>query len=172
MRNYGIDSYHAVDNNNTPYITTNGRGLNFFTNGISGYRLPVAKSIELGYSNGTITAVDMRTGAIKWEYKVDFPPLVSPLVSKGLLFSGYLPFVEKQTTSSKFGHVTTSTHQIRTGLILALNSSTGEVEWKSTVPGPIGVGGPSIGDGMLFVPTGKIQSSKGVGGSIVAFGLE
>lgn len=169
---YGIDSYHAVDNNNTLYISTNGRGLNFFTYGISGYRLPIAKSIELGYSNGTITALDMRTGAIKWVYKVNFPPLVSPLVSKGLLFSGYIPFVEKQTTSSKFGHVTTSTHQIRTGVILAMNSRTGQVMWNSTVPGPIGVGGPSIGDGMLFIPTGKFQSSKGVGGSIVAFGLQ
>jgi alcohol dehydrogenase (cytochrome c) len=169
---YGIDSYHSVDNNNTLYITTNGRGLNFFTYGLSGYRLPIAKSIELGYSNGTITAVDMRTGAIKWEYKVNFPPLVSPLVSGGMLFSGYIQFVDKQTTSTKFGHVTTSTHQIRTGVILALDIRSGQLIWKSTVPGPIGVGGPSIGDGMLLVPTGKVQSSKGVGGSIVAFGLE
>lgn len=169
---YGIDSYHAVDNNNTLYITTNGRGLNFFTNGLSGYRLPIIKSIELGYSNGTITAIDMRTGAVKWEYKVNFPPLVSPLVTKGLLLSGYIQFVEKQTASSKSGNVITSTHQIRTGYILALDTRSGQLKWKSTVPGPIGVGGPSIGDGMFFVPTGKIQSSKGVGGSIVAFGLE
>jgi alcohol dehydrogenase (cytochrome c) len=94
------------------------------------------------------------------------------LVSGGMLFSGYVQFVDKQTTSTKFGHVTTSTHQIRTGVILALDIRSGQLMWKSTVPGPIGVGGPSIGDGMLLVPTGKVQSSKGVGGSIVAFGLE
>lgn len=171
---YGIDTYHAVDNNNTLYVTTNGRALNFFTNGTSGYRTPIAKSIELGYVNGTITAIDMRTGVIKWNDKVNFPPLVSPTVSQGLVFSGYIPFVEKSTTSSEHGHEnghTRPTHQIRTGLILALDSSTGKEMWRSTVPGPIGAGGPSIGDGMLFVPTGKIQSFKGILGSIVAFGL-
>lgn len=103
---------------------------------------------------------------------MNFPPLVSPLVTKGLLLSGYIQFVEKQTASSKIGNVITSTHQIRTGYVLALDTRSGQLVWKSTVPGPIGVGGPSIGDGMFFVPTGKIQSSKGVGGSIVAFGLE
>jgi hypothetical protein len=39
------------------------------------------------------------------------------------------------------------------------------------VKGPIGVGGASVGIGMLFVPTGKVQSYKGGGGSIVAFRL-
>ncbi len=90
---YGIDAYHAVDNHNSLYVTTNGRGLNFFTNGISGHRIPLTKnSIGLGYRNGTITAVDMKTGMIKWNYRVDFPPLVSPLVTQGLVFSGYIPF--------------------------------------------------------------------------------
>lgn len=166
---YGIDAYHAVDNNNSLYVTTNGRGLNFFANGISGHRIPFKNnSIGLGYSNGTITAIDMRTGMIKWNYRAEFPPLVSPLVSKGLLFSGYLPFVEKK--SSQFGHAP-RTYQLRTGLILALDSNTGQEIWKAALAGQIGVGGPSVGDGMLFVPTGKIQSYKGVGGSIVAFGL-
>ena len=167
---YGIDAYHAVDNNNSLYVTTNGRGLNFFTNGISGHRIPFNNnSIGLGYSNGTITAIDMRTGMIKWNYRAEFPPLVSPLVSKGLVFSGYLQFVEK-TKSSQFGYAP-RTYQLRTGVILALDSDTGKEIWKAAVAGPIGVGGPSIGDGMLFVPTGKIQSHKEVGGSIVAFGL-
>ncbi|HET8689166.1 MAG TPA: PQQ-binding-like beta-propeller repeat protein, partial [Methanosarcina sp.] len=103
-----------------------------------------------------------------WNYRAEFPPLVSPLVSKGLLFSGYLPFVEKK--SSQFGHAP-RTYQLRTGLILALDSDTGQEIWKAALAGQIGVGGPSVGDGMLFVPTGKIQSYKGVGGSIVAFGL-
>ncbi|HYA83418.1 MAG TPA: PQQ-binding-like beta-propeller repeat protein, partial [Candidatus Bathyarchaeia archaeon] len=162
---YGINSYHAVDNNNTLYLTTNGRGLNFFTNGISGHRIPLTNnSIGLGFQNGTITALDMKTGMIKWNYLVHFPPLVSPLVTQGLVFSGYIPFTEK-AKSSHIGH------QIRTGVVLALDSDTGKEIWSDTVPGPIGVGGASMGDGSLFVPTGKIQQYKGVGGSIVAFGL-
>ncbi len=166
---YGIDAYHAVDNHNSLYLTTNGRGLNFFTNGISGHRIPLTRnSIELGYQNGTITALDMRTGMIKWNYGVDFPPLVSPLVTQGLVFSGYIPFTEK--TASQIGHGT-ATHQIRTGVMLALDSDTGKEIWSATVPGPIGVGGASMGDASLFVPTGKIQQYKGIGGSIVAFGL-
>lgn len=172
---YGIDDYHAVDNN-TLYVTSNGRGLNFFTNGIVGYKTPVANAIELGYHNGTITAIDMGTGKTKWEHKVDFPPLVSPLVTNGLVFSGYIPFAEKPSikyTITPFGipKKITATHQARTGLILALDKVTGQELWKFNVAGPIGVGGPSIGDGKLYVPTGKIQAPKGVEGSIVAFGL-
>ena len=168
---YGIDAYHAVDNHNSLYLTANGRGLNFFANGISGHRIPLTKnSIGLGYQNGTITAVDMKTGMIKWNYRVDFPPLVSPLVTQGLVFSGYIPFTEKTAKSSQPGH-SISSHQMRTGVIMALDSYMGKEMWTAAVEGPIGVGGASIGDGMLFVPTGKIQSYKGVGGSIVAFGL-
>jgi hypothetical protein len=55
--------------------------------------------------------------------------------------------------------------------MLALDSNTGKEMWMAAVKGPIGVGRASVGDGMLFVPTGKVQSYKGVGGSIVAFGL-
>jgi outer membrane protein assembly factor BamB/plastocyanin len=172
---YGIDDYHAVDNS-TLYVTTNGRGLNFFTNGIVGYKTPTYNTVELGYHNGTITAIDIGTGKIKWEHKVGFPPLVSPLVTNGVVFSGYIPFVEKPSikyTTSPFGvpKKITATHQIRTGLILALDEDTGQELWKFNVAGPIGVGGPSIGDGMLYVPTGKIQTPKGFEGSVVAFGL-
>ena len=172
---YGIDDYHAVDNN-TLYVTTNGRGLNFFTNGIVGYKTPTTNAVELGYHNGTITAMDIGTGKTKWEHKVGFPPLVSPLVTNGVVFSGYIPFVEKPsikytTSPSGIPKKITATHQIRTGLILALDEDTGQELWKFNVAGPTGVGGPSIGDGMLYVPTGKIQAPKGFEGSIVAFGL-
>ena len=172
---YGIDNYHAVDNN-TLYVTTNGRGLNFFTNGIVGYKTPTTNAVELGYHNGTITAIDAGTGKIKWEHKVGFPPLVSPLVTNGIVFSGYIPFMEKPSfkyTTTPFGipKKIIATHQIRTGLILALDEDTGQELWKFNVAGPTGVGGPSIGDGMLYVPTGKIQAPKGFEGSIVAFSL-
>jgi alcohol dehydrogenase (cytochrome c) len=59
---------------------------------------------------------------------------------------------------------------------LALDKQTGKKLWEYNVNAPITLVGPSIGDGMLFVPTGKIQGLqaktmlKGEG-SIVAFGL-
>ncbi|MGC2574565.1 MAG: hypothetical protein WA364_23890 [Candidatus Nitrosopolaris sp.] len=123
----------------------------------------------LGYQNGTIRAIDMRTGMIKWNYRVDFPPLVSPMVTQGLVFSGYIPFGET-AKSSHTGHAIRS-HQIRTGVVLALDNDTGKKMWTAAVKGPIGVGGASLGDGMLFIPTGEVQSYKGVKGSVVAFGL-
>jgi alcohol dehydrogenase (cytochrome c) len=55
--------------------------------------------------------------------------------------------------------------------VLALNKDTGAKLWEANVNAPIGQVGPSIGDGMLFIPTGKIQGlpkEGGVGGSIVA----
>ena len=53
-----------------------------------------------------------------------------------------------------------TTHGIKTqkaGVILALDKETGKKLWEFNVNAPIGHVGPSIGDGMLFVPTGKIE---------------
>jgi alcohol dehydrogenase (cytochrome c) len=55
-----------------------------------------------------------------------------------------------------------------------LDKQTGEKLWEFNVNAPIGPVGPSIGDGLLYVPTGKVQglTTQGqIGGSIVAFGL-
>jgi len=117
--------------------------LNFFTNGIVGYKTPTTNAVELGYHNGTITAIDMGIGKTKWEHKVVFPPLVSPLVTNGLVFSGYIPFVEKPSikyTTTPFGipKKITAKHQSRSGLILALNKVTGQELGKFNVAGPIG----------------------------------
>jgi alcohol dehydrogenase (cytochrome c) len=170
---YGVYNYHAVDNNdNTLYITATNRGVNYFTDGIAGHKIAAPHTIENGLHNGTIIAMDLRTGKIKWHYQTDFPPRVSPLVTNDIVFAGYIPFTEK--TKGK-ATTATPTHTINTksGLILALNKETGEKLWEYNLNAPIGQVGPSIGDGMLFVPTGKIQGQpKGGGqGSIVAFGL-
>jgi outer membrane protein assembly factor BamB len=55
---------------------------------------------------------------------------------------------------------------------LALDKETGEKLWEYDVNGPIGQVGPSIGNGMLFVPT-DVSKEKGGGGdgAVVAFGL-
>jgi alcohol dehydrogenase (cytochrome c) len=167
---YGVNNYHAVDNSNkTLYIAATNRGVNIFTNGISGYKIPAPHTIEQGLRNGTVVALDLRTGKIKWQYQTEFPPRVSPLVTDDIVFAGYIPFTEKAKTSS-------TTHGIKTqkaGVILALDKETGKKLWEFNVNAPIGDVGPSVGDGMLFVPTGKIEGlprEERVGGSVVAFG--
>ena len=167
---YGVNNYHAVDNSNkTLYIAATNKGVNIFTNGISGYKITAPHTIEQGLRNGTVIALDLRTGKIKWQYQTEFPPRVSPLVTGDIVFAGYIPFTEKAKTSS-------TTHGIKTqkaGVILALDKETGKKLWEFNVNAPIGDVGPSVGDGMLFVPTGKIEGlprEERVGGSVVAFG--
>lgn len=94
---YGVYNYHAVDNN-TLYITATNRGLNFFTDGISGHKVAAPNSIEQGLVNGTIMALDLMTGETKWQLDTTFPPRVSPLVTGDVLFAGYIPFAKKSKT--------------------------------------------------------------------------
>src|SRR4029078_11119280 len=44
---YGVYNYHAVDSN-TLYIAATNRGLNFFTDGLSGHKIPPPRTIEQG----------------------------------------------------------------------------------------------------------------------------
>jgi len=183
---YGILNYHAVDNgNNTLFVSATNRGVNHFTGnnsddgrgggggsgGIAGYRIPAPHTMELGLHNGTIFAMDLRTGLIKWQYDTEFPPRVSPLVTDDIVFAGYIPFTEK--TSTKANHTTA----VKSGVILALDKQTGKKLWEYNVKGEISPVGPSIGNGMLFVPTGKIndpgqlKGAPAIKGSITAFGL-
>ena len=63
---------------------------------------------------------------------------------------------------------------MKTGVILALDKETGNQLWKLNVNAPIAPVGPSIGDGMLFVPTSRIQGfakEGSVQGSVVVLGL-
>lgn len=155
---YGIYNYHAVDENNL-YITATNRGLNFFTEGLSGHKEDPENSIEQGLVNGTIYAIDKKSGSVKWKIDTDYPPRVSPLVSNGVVYTGYIKYGENY----------------RTGIILALDNNTGEKLWEYDVRGSISPVGPSIGDGMLFVPTDKVNlypnedDDNEIGGSIVAF---
>jgi len=167
---YGIFNFHAVDNNNTLYISATNRGLNYFTDsGVAGHRIAAPHTIDLGLRNGTIAAMDLRTGNVKWQSATEFPPRVSPLVTNDIVFAGYIPFTEK----TKSNHHTSST--IRSGVILALDKETGQKLWEYNVNAQIGEVGPSIGNGLLFVPTDKIQvqlkNTPRGGGSIVAFGI-
>jgi alcohol dehydrogenase (cytochrome c) len=89
---------------------------------------------------------------------VKYPPRVSPLVTNKIVFVGYLPFAEK----------------FKSGVIMALDKETGQKQWEFDLNAPIGPVGPSLGNGMLFVPTGKLAKASASGvamGSIAAFGL-
>ena len=74
---YGIYNYHAVDEDNL-YITATNRGLNFFTDGLSGHKEDPENSIEQGLVNGSIYALDKKSGNVKWKIDTDYPPRVSP----------------------------------------------------------------------------------------------
>jgi alcohol dehydrogenase (cytochrome c) len=154
---YGVYNYHAVDND-TVYIPATNRGLNFFTDGISGHKVAPSHTIEQGLRNGTIFALELATGNVKWKFEIKFPPRVSPIVTDSILFCGYIPFTDKA----------------KSGVILALDKESGRKLWEYNTNAPIGPVGPSIGNGMLFVPTGKVQGMSNEvkhGGSIIAFGL-
>jgi outer membrane protein assembly factor BamB len=108
---------------------------------------------------------------VKWEYPTEFPTWVSPAVTNDVVFSGHITATGKPYPVSDFG-APTETPQIPSGVIMALDKDTGNKLWEFNVGAPIGIGGPSIGHGMLFVTTGspaEVESNKG--GYIVAFGL-
>ena len=105
--------------------------------------------------------MDLKTGNIKWQHPTEFPTWVSPLVTNGVVFTGHITAIGKPYTQL-----------LPSGIIMALDKNTGKTLWQFNVGAPIGIGGPSIGHGMLFVPIGSDSESKMQKlGSIIAFGL-
>ena len=98
--------------------------------------------------------MNLLNGKVKWQYETKFPPRISPLVTNKIVIAGYIPFTERTKTTSN--HVKAS----RSGIILALDKETGNKLWEYDLHAPIGQVGPSIADGMLFVPTGKTDDSQ------------
>ncbi|MDQ4073858.1 MAG: PQQ-binding-like beta-propeller repeat protein [Thermoproteota archaeon] len=155
---YGVYNYHAIDKN-TLYITATNRGLDFFTDGISGHKVAAPDTMEQGLKNGTIYALELSTGETIWSIPSQFPPRVSPLVTNDILFAGAIPFTGKE----------------KSGIIMALDKKTGEKIWEYNINAAIAPVGPSVGSGMLFVPTDKINDlpkKDKVGGSIFAFEIK
>ena len=170
----GIEAYSAFDENNV-YVAVTNRGMDFFSRPGEGHAEPAFASMPNGIGNGTITAVDLKTGKIKWVHKTEFPTWVSPLVTNGVVFSGTITAVGGNETSVPYYPFTTyggpsDTPLIDSGILMALDASTGKELWEFNVGAPVGIGGPSIADGMLLVPTGHGQTAN-KGGYIVAFGL-
>ena len=115
--------------------------------------------------------VQFWTGDIKWQIPTELPTWVSPLVTNGVVFSGHITHFGSPYPVNEFGAATDTPIQ-PSGIILAIDKDTGENLWEFNVGAPIGIGGPSVGNGMLLVSTGvPAEIASHELGSIVAFGL-
>jgi alcohol dehydrogenase (cytochrome c) len=170
----GVHAYSAFDENNI-YVAVTNQAMNYFSRPGEGHVEPAFESMPNGIGNGSITALDLKTGKVKWEYKTDFPTWVAPLVTNGVVFSGTITAVGNNETGVTylFGDygAPTETPLITSGILRVFDAETGKELWEFNVGAPIGIGGPSIGDGMLLVPTGNMLEAGSSGGYIVAFGL-
>jgi outer membrane protein assembly factor BamB len=167
-----VKAYHAVDNNNTLYAAVSSMGYNYFISGGSnGILVPEFNAVKNGIGNGSITALDMRTGKVKWQYPTPAPTYASPLVTNGLVFAAYWTDIGKPYQFNVFGNpVETVLHP--SSIFFALDKDTGKKLWEFNVGGPLGVGGASAGDGMIFATTGSPSARLGfTSGSIIAFGI-
>ena len=172
--NGGVLAYSAFDENNI-YLAVTNQGANFFSRPGLGHVEPAFSSMPNGIGNGSITALDLKTGKVKWQHKTDFPTWVAPLVTNGVVFSGTITAIENEETgvTYPFGDYSspTETPLISSGILRAFDAETGNEIWEFNVGAPISIGGPSIGNGVLLVPTGNALEAASSGGYIVAFEL-
>src|SRR5215469_14208755 len=164
-----IEAFAAADNN-TLYVSTSSVPENWFVNGYASHLEPAFNATNSGIGNGTITAVDLKTGKTKWVYPTKFPTWVSPLVTNGIVFAGHITEIGKPYKDDVFG-TPYKTPLLANGIIMALDKQTGKKLWDFRMGSPVGVGGPSTGNGLLYVPTGSIEIPALKTGGIVAFGL-
>ncbi len=164
----GIESFSAVDANNV-YLAVANTGVIYYIN--PDRTAPAFDAMPNGIGNGSVAALDLKTGKIKWETKTDFPTWCSPIVTNGLVFSGHVTATGKPYEHNEFA-AATNAPLISSGIIMALDKDTGKELWEFNVGAPIGIGGPSIGNGYLLVPTGSpAEIASNQGGYIIAFGL-
>lgn len=165
----GIQAYAAADKD-TLYVATSNVPENWFKTGNAGYLEPQFNAIKNGIGNGTITAIDIKTGKTKWIHPTEFPTWVSPAVSNGVVFTGQITNIGTPYKFDVFG-TPAKTPLLPNGIVMALDKDTGKTLWQFRVGAPIGVGGPSLGNNMLYVPTGSHEIPALKAGAIVAFGL-
>ena len=165
----GVEYANANDNKTAYFAVGNTGPVNFFPT----HEDPIFSAKGNGLGNGTVTAVDIKTGKIRWIYPIEVPSWTSPTVTNGLVFSGHITPIGKPYRWSGFGGVPLVTPLYPSGIIFALDKDTGKKLWEFNVGAPIGVGGPSIGHGMLLVTTGAPGSvgPENKGGDVIAFGL-
>ncbi len=166
----GIEAYTAADDNGTVYAAVSNQGMIFSTlPSPGGSAKPAFDAMPNGIGNGSVVALDAATGNIKWQYDTYTPTWCSPLVTNGVVFSGNVSTVGTPYEYSAFGGPTWSP-KWATGSIFALDADTGNELWRFQLGSQASVGGPSIGNGVLLVPAGGIQTQN-PGGYVVAFGL-
>lgn len=165
---HGGVQYAIANDNKTAYFALENTGpVNYFPT----HEDPIFSAKGYGLGNGTVTAVDIKTGKIKWIYPLEFPSWTSPTVTNGLVFSGHITTMGKPYQFSEFG-APKDTSLNPSGIVFALDKNTGKKLWDFNVGAPVGVGGPSIGHGMLFVTTGAPRPVPGnKGGDVIAFDL-
>jgi len=174
----GIEAFTATDGSKVYAAATNTAGRYYnqqpsFLNGTGllseGGIVPAFDAFPNGYANGSINAIDVKTGKLVWSYPTGYGTFVSPLVTNGVVFSGQLTDQGKPYTYSDFGGPV-QTPLLSSGVLMALDSDTGKLLWQYNVGAQVGIGGPSIGNGYLLVPTGGIQENNN-GGYVIAFAL-
>jgi alcohol dehydrogenase (cytochrome c) len=164
----GIESYTAFDNKSI-YAAVSNQGMIFFP-GPEKTVIPSFDTMPNGIGNGSIVSLDIKTGKVNWKVDTEFPTWSSPLATNGLVFASHITdWGMPYQYSEDFGGPTV-TPLIPSGILMALDADTGKTLWQFNVGAQVAIGGPSIGNGMLLVPTGGIQTPN-KGGYIVAFGL-
>jgi len=164
----GVEDYTANDNK-TAYFAVSNMAFSYFA---KEGPTPVSNAIANGIGNGTVSAIDIKTGKVKWVYPTEFPTRTSPAVGNGIVFSGHMTAIGTPYKYIPGGAGIAFSPLNPSGIIFALDTDTGKKLWEFNVGAPLGIGGPSIGHGMLFVTTGfpnEIGVNKG--GDIIAFGL-
>jgi alcohol dehydrogenase (cytochrome c) len=174
----GVEAFTATDGSKV-YVAGSSTPVRYYSEQPSflsgtgqlseGGAVPVFTAIDNGYGNGTISAIDLKTGKIVWQYPTSHCTFVSPLVTNGVVFSGQLTDQGKPYTYSDFGGPV-KTPLLSSGMLMALDANNGNLLWQYNVGAQVGIGGPSIGNGYLLVPTGGIQENNN-GGYVIAFGL-
>lgn len=174
----GIESFTATDGqyvyaaaSNTPgrYYSQQPDFLKGTNSLVDGGFVPAFDAIDNGYGNGSVSAVDLKTGKVVWTYPTEYGTYVSPLVTNGVVFSGHITDTGKPFEYSDFGGPVNAP-LLANGILIALDADTGDLLWQATVGSQVAVGGPSLGNGYLLVPTGGLQTNNN-GGYVVAYGL-
>lgn len=165
----GTKVYVSVSNTAGRYYSQQPSSLAGTGTLLEGGFIPDFSAFPNGYANGSITAVDLKTGKVVWTHPTDYGTFVSPLVTNGVVFAGQLTDQGKPFTYSDFGGPV-DTPLMPSGMIMALDSSNGNLLWQYNCGAQVAVGGPSIGNGYLLVPTGGIQANNN-GGYVIAFAL-
>jgi len=171
---HGVEAYAAADNT-AAYFSVSSGAFRFSTN-MDAAVSPAfdAPGMENGLGNGTIVALNLTTGKIIWQHPTPAPTWVSPLVTNGIVFCGHVSGagVGKPYKFNTFGTAVADAPIVAKGVILALDAATGHQLWSDTLPVPVGIGGPSISNGVLLVTTGnEDEVGTNTKGKIFAYGL-